>query len=617
MPAPGDSLLALLPVQTAEEPGGGNSGSAGVVAPFTVRRVMNPRYRPPVQNRSALPPGAAGAPKVLDHYGAHVVHVGGLQQQLVWGLSAGELARDNRSLEFAVEGQRLRGEDALRALTLSGHAGPLTAALGDPDAVAASRDATFQRLRGAVLRYEARDRPTALVLGGFSRPIPDAPQPRISVGGAAVQELRYGAAAMSASVFAAARRAALPARFGANGADTLAGRGVFGSFGWRVPIGQSRLSQEFGLQSHDLAGGPSLAVEQRLDWTLQTRALLVALGAERASPDARTLGTDRLAQAPRREDRVSVQDRFDKGRAETHLTALVREGGDSTLAARTLQLGGSSSLGRGPWYGGGDATWDRRRFLGLDERRFALYAGGVFRSGHALLARLERSDRPGGPAALTALSEAAIALPHALRLALEPRATWNAGAFGSAEFTTRLSAPFGWLSSRVTGAIAVGAERERAFRGQVREASIAISFAPNVRDRGDVQVERLEDGGRPYLQSSTSYDAQRERYLTPAARAGLDTARVTVRVTRTGNGSGVGEAVVSLDGRELRFTDADGMAEFENVPPGVHVVALEERSLPDGYEVVTTSRVWVTVERGVAVDPVEFRIARPERRTQF
>ena len=105
-----------------------------------------------------------------------------------------------------------------------------------------------------------------------------------------------------------------------------------------------------------------------------------------------------------------------------------------------------------------------------------------------------------------------------------------------------------------------------------------------------------------------------ERYDTPGQGwfAGRDTGRVTVRVVRSGNGSGVGDILISLDGRELRFTDADGVARFDRVPPGVHVVAIEERSLPANYEVV-----FVTVEPGRAPDPVSFAIARSERRVKF
>jgi hypothetical protein len=75
--------------------------------------------------------------------------------------------------------------------------------------------------------------------------------------------------------------------------------------------------------------------------------------------------------------------------------------------------------------------------------------------------------------------------------------------------------------------------------------------------------------------------------------------------------------LVLLDGRESRFTDASGIARFERVTPGVHLVSVEERSLPSLHQVVGAARAFVTVERGRETDPVTFEIARPAKRTRF
>ena len=74
---------------------------------------------------------------------------------------------------------------------------------------------------------------------------------------------------------------------------------------------------------------------------------------------------------------------------------------------------------------------------------------------------------------------------------------------------------------------------------------------------------------------------------------------------------------VGLDDKELRFTDEQGYARFDRTEPGIHVVAVAERSLPEDLEVVQTGRVFVTVERGRLPDPVIFQVARPVKRKTF
>ena len=612
-PAPRDTAAAIAPGPLLAAVDAGSSG-------FTVRRVFNPSYRPPRMGVSPAVPGATRTLQALDHLRAHVAHLatGGAAGQLLWEISAGEEGRNERAVQLDALGMQRGGASTLRTLTLSGRRGPLLGSVGDPDAERLSPSAVFQQLRGAVLRFEPGGQPRALALGGVSRPVPGMAVPRLALGGVAVREVPWGGAAVSATLFGAARGRPPTALARVSGSDTLAGRGLFGTVGWRVPLGLGRFSQRVGVQAHDLDGAHAIGVENGLAWTLQTPALVVSLSSERASEAARTLGTDRLGRAPRREDRWSLQDRFARGRAEAHLNGIVREGGDSTLAARSVQVGGSGGLGRSPWYGGLDAVWGRRGVTGLDEQRQAVYVGGTLAPGDAVLARVERSRLAGGSEALTALTEASLALPRGMRLALEPRATWGEGVFDRADFTARLSAPTAWLSSRLTASLTVGAEREGGFRGAVREGSLAVSLAPGQGDRGDLEVRRLDQGGRPALESDVAYEARHERYGVPGGwHARFDTARVTVRVTRSGNGSGVGDVLVSLDGGELRFTDADGVAWFDGVAPGIYVVGIEERSLPAGWQVITTSRVFVTVERGRITDVVEFRVARPERRTEF
>jgi hypothetical protein len=289
------------------------------------------------------------------------------------------------------------------------------------------------------------------------------------------------------------------------------------------------------------------------------------------------------------------------------------------LASRTVQLGASGNFPHSAWYGGAEAVWDWRALTGVEERRVSIHGGGLLARCDAVLARVEETARDGDHASLTAMGEASLALPHGARLGLEPRLGWDADHFRQGDMTTRLTWPFGWLSTRISGSLTVGALREDGFRGGVREAAIAVSVVPRLRDRSDLEVRRVDQDGRPLMEYSLAYDAMMERYDTPGQGwfAGRDTGRVTVRVVRSGNGSGVGDILISLDGKELRFTDPDGVARFDRVPPGIHVVAIEERSLPANHEVVYASRVFVTVEPGRAPEPVSFAIARSERRSKF
>jgi hypothetical protein len=133
-------------------------------------------------------------------------------------------------------------------------------------------------------------------------------------------------------------------------------------------------------------------------------------------------------------------------------------------------------------------------------------------------------------------------------------------------------------------------------------------------------VRRASEGGSAATEYSASYDTQAEMRESASARGWLaarDSGRLEVRVVRAGNGAGVADALVSLDGKELRFTDAGGTARFERVAPGVHLVTLEERSLPALHGAVGSTRVFVTVERGVAPDPVLFEVTRPVKRREF
>ncbi len=626
MPVPPDTTPAGLAAGRASEPApalvADASGAAGLVAgaPFVVRRIGNPNYRPPLAAAPGIRPGAVSRMRALDHFGAELFHhgSGGVGSTTQWQITGGEQYRSDAAMDLAAAGGQRAGRSEFQALRLSGRRGGLSGGLGDNEPLVLARLAFLQRLRGAVLRFADCRETQWLALGGIPTPIPGMPTPRLGLGGVMIDGFRHEEGALSLTVMGFGRgrppRAPLPAA----DPDSLPGRGGVAALGWRAPAAGGWLAGRLGAQLHDLSGHRVLAAQHALEWSLGTPGLVVSASDERGTRHARLLGTDRFAEAPRREDRWNLLARFASGRAESHFTGVVREGGDLALVTRTVQWGTSGSFGRSAWYGGVDAVWDRRGPAAAAERRVSLHAGGLLPRGNALLARIEHARRPGLPGSLAALAEGSLPLPRGGRLELEPRLGWSDGLLQQGQMTTRVSWPLGVRSARITGSVAVGAARDDGFRGGVREAALALSCSPRLRDRGEVEVRRLDQDGRAAIETSLAYDAMVERYETLGGWvAGRDTGRVTVQVVRSGNGSGVSDVVVSLDGHALRFTDLDGVARFEHVAPGIHLVAVEERSLPAHHQVASSSRVFVTVERGRVPEPVRFTIARAERRVKF
>ena len=598
----------------------GSVAGTGSLTPFTMRRVANPRYRPPMSSASAIAPGAQSRLRTLDHFRGQIFHQtsggGGATQ---WEAEASQQYRNEDALTLGAAGARRFGKSQLNSIGLRGRRGPWEGSVMDASPFAVGRTLMLQRLRGAVVRFTDPNEARWMALGGVPTPVPGTATPRLALGGAAFENVRFDEAELHGNLFAF-WRAAPPAAPGASlDSDTLPGRGAAGQLGWRAPAVGGVLSGRLGAQLHSLDGRRALAAQHAIEWAYQTREWVASVSDERGTRRARLLATDRFTVSPRSEDRWNLQHRFAGGRAETHLTGVVREGGEAALATRTLQLGGSGGFGNSGWYLGADAIWDHRAFSATEERRLSLYGGGLLARGHALLARLEHTRRSTDRSLLAATGEASLAIERGARLGLEPRLAWDEGQFRQGDLATRFSWPFGWFASRITASVTVGAAREDRFRGQVREASLALSLVPRLRDRADLEVRRLDSGGPASMEYHASYDAFLPRYEPqgPGWFAGRDTGRVTVRVVRSGNGSGVADILVSLDGQSLRFTDADGVARFDRVPPGVHVVAIEERSLPLHHSVIEASRAFVTVESGRAPEPVRFTVARSERRTKF
>jgi len=609
-PAGADTLLATLEATSITAPS------------FSQHRILNPRYRPPTIAGPGIVPAARSPLRALDHFRGQLFHQTPSTPRALtlWELGGGEIYRDDTAVDVNAVGSYRVGDPELHALRINGRHGRLSGSLMDAEAFMVGRQILLNRLRGGVLRYLDRREIQWVALGGVPTPFPNLPAPRLALGGLAIEHVRFDEAVLSANAFTFWRGGSRAAFGVSNPSDTLPGRGAAGNFDWGVPVARGWLSGHLGAQVHSLEGHRALAGQHALEWTYQSPTFSAALSDERGTNRLRTIGTDRLTPAPRREDRWNLQSRLIDGRAETHFTGILRDGGDPALASRTVQLGASGSVGHSSWYGGSDAVWDWRQITGRQERRLSLYGGGMLGGGDAVLARLEHAARAHDGDALSAMAEFSFAMRQGARLGLEPRVGWTGGVYDRADVTTRFSWPFAWMSSRVTASLTAGGGRVDGFQGRVREAELSITYVPRPRDRGDFEVRRFDQDGRALLEYSMAYETELERYETPGQgwfASGRDTGRVSVQVVRSGNASGVPDILISLDGKELRFTDADGMVRFDRVAPGVHVVAIEERSLPANHQVVYASRVFVTVEPGRAPDLVKFAIARSERRTKF
>jgi len=609
IPVNADSLVALDAV------------SIFAPAPFSQRRINNPRYRPPTLASPGILPTAQSPLRALEHFRAQMFHQtpSSPSALTMWEVGGGEAYGDEGGWDVMAAGGYRVDDPELHALRIAGHYQRFSGTLMDAEAFTIGRQVLLNRLRGGVVRYVDRGGAQWSVLGGVPTPFPNLPTPRLALGGFAVERVRFDEALLSANAFTFWRGGSDAPLGATSSSDTLPGRGAAGNFDWSAPLARGWLAGHLGAQVHNLEGHRTLAAQHALEWSYLSPTFTATLSDERGTRRLRVLGTDRLAPAARREDRWNLQSRLVDGRAEAHLTGVVRDGGDPALATRTIQLGASGGFGKTSWYGGSDAVWDWRELTAHEERRLSVYGGGMLGGGHALLARVEHAAREHDSDALTAMAELSLAMARGARLGIEPHVGWADNRYDRGDLTTRFSWPFGWMSSRFTASVTAGGARAEGFEGRVREAELTITFVPRLRDRGNVEVRRLDMDGRAMLEYSMAYETELARYDTPGRGwfAGRDTGRVMVQVVRSGNQSGVADVLISLDGKELRFTDADGTVRFDRVSPGVHVVAIEERSLPASHEVVYSSRVFVTVEPGRVPDLVKFAIARSERRTKF
>lgn len=620
-----DSTRAPLLLAAGVSPGSPALASGGFLAAsdpappfgFVLRRVPNPRYRPPAAIAPRLATASVGRLRAMDFLHTQVLHRGGLagSRSTLWEMRGGEEYRGRGVLEVALTGEQRPGGHTLRTVRLEGRQDFAAGTVGDVPPIMIPRVLSIHQLRGAAFRLASPDGPQWIAFGGGPTPLPGLKTPRLGLTGVGVSDLRFDAAqlAMSLTGFVRGRRPATP-----SAADTVAGGGVSGIFDWRVRAPIGTIGGGLTAQVHGLEGAPRIAAGEAIEWNYQSPRFVAGWRDERASSTARVVGTRGFTHAPHAEDRLQLQGRFLRGRGEAHASSYLRSGGDPALAVRTLQVGLSGGPARTAWYFGANAAWDRRGIEAREERRLGVHAGGSPGAGQALLARAQWAASA-GQSSLTMDAEASIALRRGVRLTLEPRMAWDPGGLQHFAAASRVTWPLPWASSRLSAGVAIESEARSGFRGVVREASIAFHLVPRMRDRTDLEVTRRDEAGRAALDFSASYDAQFDRYEGDrgAWLSTGDSGRVIVRVARSGNGEGVRDVLVALDGKQMRFTDEEGVARFERVAPGVHIVAVEEKSLPQHHQVAQASSAFVTVERGQPTQITTFQIARPVRKASF
>ncbi len=601
----------------------GETGGAPAPAPapvgFTVRRLPKPNYRPPTalaRNTRAGTP----LPMAVDNLHTQVIHRrdGGLPLT-EWQMGAQEEVERVGAIGVEAAGRSRLGSTEIlggRAFA-SRRSWSLTA--GDLPAPDLRSIGSLMRLRGASLGHTRPDGRGWAALVAVAAPGANlrAEPTALSLLSADGVRVRGGRAAFTLAGFAR-WRPPRPAGTPPRTRTEYAGRGGSLTTELRTAPGRDLVALSLGAQLHDLEGHDAPAALQRLECRIVRPTVALALLEQRASRQARSFGNERLARAAARDDRLTAQWRPLRGRAEMHAAAVAATGEGLLPATRNAGLGGSCSLGPTAWFVGADGNWRAAESAAPPTRRLALRTGRFGSAAGSVLLQIEQQRQGHAPAALFLTGQGSTAVPAGLRLTLEPRLGWTASQLQNLDFGLGLSWGRAGSLTRLSGTLTLGGTRDAGFACGVREAAIRLAFAPRLRDRGSVEVRRLADAAAPAWEYETDYDLQGRRYLPGSDVAARSwTASVRVLVTRASDGAAVPEVLVSLDGRRLAFTAADGTAEFERVEPGIHVVGIEERSLPRGLRAMQTTQILVTVEKGRPLEPVRIEVGRAGRKTEF
>jgi hypothetical protein len=586
---------------------------------FTVRQVANPRYRAPE-------PGAALLARPLGTYvGTEYARArftrresGPASSSTDWEVVGGRERGSRDRFELWASGFSSTAYDQLRMLRLTSLQGPLEWSVGDVATPPFGMLPWIQRLRGGLVAHALPRGSGWRAMGGVVPTLTHGVTPNTALATVMLDDLPQENATLSLGLMGFGRRAPAPGPVRVEDPDSLPGTGAAALYAMRVAAGYGTIGATYMVQVHDLDGAVRPAGLQALEWSLNRPTLVASLRDQVGTRNARQPGTERLSAAPSHEGRASAQLQLLKGRAEVHLAALTTAANDLDPGAQTVQVGTSGSLGASGWYSGFDFSWNRRAPLLTDERRISAQTGRVSERGNVVLLRVERDADNLGRDQLQFTGEGSTSPLPGVLVSFEPRLDWQAGRLEREMFSTRLGWPLFGAGAHMNASLTVSSARDQGFRGELSEATLALSFAPRPHDRTGLEMRRYDESGVRSLEYTGSYDTQASLYSHPVDAAAVQgTTTLTVTVARADSASGVPDALVSLDGKEFRFTDSEGVARFTNTTPGSHVVSVVERTLPAAQRVVGSATAFITIERGRTPEPVRFEIARPVRRVRF
>ena len=630
-PAPADSSALLAQAvgsgTAAPSIGGGprpvvSSDGTQALEPgigFTLRRIVNPRFRGLVPGAVLITP-PLGRFVGTEYARAQLTHrsSGTAMRSTDWEIVAGRERGERHRFELQASGFTSTDFDQIRMLRLTSLQGPLEWSLGDVSAQPVGMLPWIQRLRGGLVAHALRHGSDWRVLGGIVPTLTHGVTPNTALASVMLDDLPLQNATLSLGLVGFGRRAPASGVAGFADPDSLSGGGAAALYAMRVAAGYGTVGATYMLQAHNLDGAIRPAGLQVLEWTLSRPTLVASVRDQIGTRNARQPGTERLSATASHEGRANAQLQLLKGRAEVHLAALTSAANDLDLAAQTVQVGTSGTLGSSGWYSGFDFSWNRRAPLHTDERRISAQTGRVSEHGNTVLLRVERDADNLGRDQIQFTGEGSMSPLPGLRLSLEPRLDWRSRRLERELVSARLGWPLFGASARMNASLTMSSSRAEGFRRELTEASVALSFAPRLRDRAAFEVRRYDESGTRSLEYTGSYDMQANMYSNPV---GVPTAQrtgtLTVTVARADSAGGVADALVSLDGKEFRFTDTEGVARFTNVTPGSHLISVVERSLPASQRVVGAATAFITIERGRTPEPVRFEIARPVRRVRF
>ena len=511
-------------------------------------------------------------------------------------------------------GPRIGGAAGLRGVSLAVRRAELAATAGDLPQQMECGSSRLDRLRGAAVRAEERDGSAWRAYAGTRAPTPGAAARAPIYAGASLEAKPAGPTVVSAGLLGFSAPAQ-PGGLLSPPPDSAGGRGagLWGASSWGTR--SSRVTVELAAQGHDLDRRFRVALRPAVAYRGTLGALALAAREEFSGAAYRLAGADGLRRAGVRLDRCDARLRLGR-RAEAHVAA-EQVGGDPDLAGGAVTMGGSGEVSGPALHVSAECAWSRRGPSAGDRRLF-LQTSHTSTEGLSWLVHGLHSWSPGTPARFQVQTEVSRAV-RSVRLGVESRLDWTASAVSRGTLSLRISCPLPLAGASLWAGLGTAAERERGFRPGLSEAALRLTFAPGARDRVEMSAERASDAGFSSLQTSAEYALQVPRYPADPGTPGSSAKgwRVEVRVVQADARTGVGNALVTLDGREYRFTDAEGRVTFEGVVPGPHEVAVEEGSLPAGERALAGARVPFSVERSRAPEPVVFEVGRPELRKRF